>query len=396
MRVRLSGFVSAVLVAGSTLSFAADQPPRDLHLVGDHWTAWNPPAPPPGAQVHVIQSGDTLWDLAARYYQDPYLWPQLWERNQYILDAHWIYPGDPLVLGPEVAPVEPVAETGTGPDTGTGEGTPSAATPPGVLTAPEASGPPVPLGAESDIYCQGYIGDFEEQFSYQIVGSEYEALSPDRNGFARVGRTIQGRYGAETATVKNDLSSGDIVYLDGGRARGLTPGQLFTAVAGGRVILHPFTDEPLGRYYRYLGRVRVLSVQETTAIAEIVQTCDPVLVGAGLKPFEPEPVPLGRSTALRPVNFPVSAEELVDDPLIVYAKDDILTLGEDHVVHINIGAEQDLTPGDVFTIYRENRPGLPPVIVGELAILSVHPRFSVAKIIESRYAIHLGDRLEPK
>ena len=397
MRVRLSGFVLAILVAGSTLSFAADQPPRDLHLVGDHWTAWNPPTPPPGAQVHVIQSGDTLWDLAARYSKDPYLWPQLWERNQYILDAHWIYPGDPLVLGPEIAPVGPVADNGTGSETGPGEdGTPSAATPPGVLTAPEASGPPVPLGAESDIYCQGYVGDFEEQFSYQIIGSEYEALSPDRNGFARMGRTIQGRYGAETTTVKNDLSTGDIIYVDGGRARGLTPGQLFTAVAGGRVILHPLTDEPIGRYYRYLGRVRVLSVQETTAIAEIVQACDPVLVGADLKPFEPEPVPLGRSTALRPVNFPVSAEELEDDPFIVYAKDDILTLGEDHVVHISIGAEQDVTPGDVFTIYRENRPGLPPVVIGELAVLSVHPRFSVAKIIESRYSVHLGDRLEPK
>jgi LysM domain len=397
MRVRLSGFVLAILVAGSTPSFAADQPPRDLHLVGDHWTAWNPPTPPPGAQVHIVQSGDTLWDLAARYSKDPYLWPQLWERNQYILDAHWIYPGDPLVLGPEVAPVGPVAENGTGPDTGPGEeGTPSDPTPPGVLTAPEASGPPVPLGAESDIYCQGYIGDFEEEFSYQIVGSEYEALSPDRNGFARMGRTIQGRYGADTTTVKNDLSTGDIVYLDGGRARGLTPGQLFTAVAGGRVILHPLTDEPLGRYYRYLGRVRVLSVQETTAIAEIVQACDPVLVGANLKPFEPEPVPLGRSAALRPINFPVSAQELEDDPLIVYAKDDILTLGEDHVVHVSIGAEQDVTPGDVFTIYRENRPGLPPVVIGELAILSVHPRFSVAKIIESRYSVHLGDRLEPK
>jgi hypothetical protein len=34
--------------------------------------------------------------------------------------------------------------------------------------------------------------------------------------------------------------------------------------------------------------------------------------------------------------------------------------------------------------------------MGELAVLSVHKRFSVAKIIESRYPIRLGDRLEPK
>lgn len=398
MRVRLSGFVLATLAAGSTLTFAAEQPPRDLHLVGDHWTAWNPPAPPAGAQVHVIQSGDTLWDLAARYYKDPYLWPQLWERNQYILDAHWIYPGDPLVLGPEVAPVGPVADgTGSGTEPGApGDGTPAAPTPPGVLTSSEASGPPVPLGGENDIYCHGYVGDIEEQFSFKITGSEYEALALDRGSFANASRTIQGRYGSGTGTVKNDLSTGDVVYLDGGRARGLSPGLLFTAVAGERVIPHPLSGEPIGRYYRYMGRLRVLSVQEDSAIAEIVQACDSILVGADLKPFEPEPVPLGRATAMRPVNFPVSAGDLHDDPVIVYAKDDILSLGEDHVVHINVGAEQDVTPGDIYSIYRENRPGLPPVIIGELAVLSVHPRFSVAKIIESRYTVHLGDRLEPK
>ena len=92
------------------MALAADRPPRDLHFVDGHWTAWNPPAPPPGEQVHVIARGDTLWDLAAKYYGDPYLWPQIWEKNQYILDAHWIYPGDPLVLGPQVAPVDNLAQ----------------------------------------------------------------------------------------------------------------------------------------------------------------------------------------------------------------------------------------------------------------------------------------------
>jgi hypothetical protein len=50
----------------------------------------------------------------------------------------------------------------------------------------------------------------------------------------------------------------------------------------------------------------------------------------------------------------------------------------------------------MFTIYRENRPGLPPLVLGELAVLSVHPRGSVARVIASRYPIYVGDRLEPK
>jgi hypothetical protein len=50
----------------------------------------------------------------------------------------------------------------------------------------------------------------------------------------------------------------------------------------------------------------------------------------------------------------------------------------------------------MFTIYRKNRDGLPPIVIGELAVLSVHQRSSLAKIIESRYAIFVGDWLSPK
>ena len=47
--------------------FAA-QPPRDLHQVGDHWTAWEPPSSfEAGADVYTIVRGDTLWDLARNY-----------------------------------------------------------------------------------------------------------------------------------------------------------------------------------------------------------------------------------------------------------------------------------------------------------------------------------------
>jgi hypothetical protein len=50
----------------------------------------------------------------------------------------------------------------------------------------------------------------------------------------------------------------------------------------------------------------------------------------------------------------------------------------------------------VFTIYRMNRPGLPPVVLGELAVLAVHRESSVARILTSRYTVRLGDRLELK
>jgi len=402
MRVRLPGFVLAALVVGATAVAAADRPPQDLHLVGDHWTAWNPPAPPAdGQQVHIIVKGDTLWALAGKFLGNPYLWPQIWEKNQYILDAHWIYPGDPLVMGLNVAPVDNLAQTGDSGQGGPGSQTPGepavpVAPPPGAMTSAQAAGTPVPLGAESDIYCSGYVGDMDEQFPYSIVGSEYDSQVFDSSNYdVRHGKQIQGRYGAPT-TVKFGLAFGDIIYVDGGKAKGLSAGSLFTVVVADQPVFHPLRHEVVGRYYHYLGRVRILSVQETTAIAEIVQACDPVVVGAFLTPFQPEPVPLGRSTAMRPVNYPAAAEKLHNAPAIVYSKDDVIALGADHIVHIDLG-EQDVTPGDMYTIYRENsRQGMPPVIIGELAVLSVHKHFSVARILESRYLIRIGDRLDPK
>jgi hypothetical protein len=388
MRVRLSGLVVVAVLCGTHPLAAADRPPQDLHLVDGHWTAWNPPQPPAGSQVHVIERGDTLWDLAARFYGNAYLWPQIWERNQYILDAHWIYPGDPLVLGLEVAPVDTLAEGGEEvepEDTGTPDGD--------VLTAEQAAGEPVPLGGESDIYCTGFIGDLDEKFEHTIIGSEYESLGPDLDQLPSYG--FRGEYG-RPGTAKYNLSTSDIVYLDGGRARGMSPGSLFTVIEPQRQVIHPVTKQVVGRFYHYLGRIRVLSVQEETAIGEIVHSCDPILVGHQLRTFEPEPVPLGRLGALRPVNYPEPEEDLRDNPVILFTQDNLVSIAEDHVVYIDRGEDAEVTPGDMYTIYRKNRDGLPPIVVGELAVLAVHKSSSLAKVIESRYAVFLGDWLSPK
>jgi hypothetical protein len=389
-------FAAAVVVTAAAAVGAAETPPRDLHLVGDHWTAWDPPAEfPPGAEVYTIERGDTLWDLAAEFYGDPYLWPQLWEQNRYILDAHWIYPGDPLLLGVEVEAATTLADgslagegelVGDGMEDGRG---------PRYLSAAEAAGPPGPLGAESDIYCSGFIGELDEAFPYRIVASEWEAVTPELASLGGTARlSYRGKWGGDT--LKYGLMTGDIVYLDGGYEAGLAAGQLLTALAAGPKVHHPVENYVFGRHYRYLGRVRVLSVQPETAIAEIVHTCDPVTVGALLQPFVPEPVPLGRRTGMKPVNLPPAPEELIDAPVILSGEDGIITLAADSVVYIDRGDDGDLVPGDVYTIYRLNRGELPPVLLGELAVLSVHPRSSVGRILRSRHTIYPGDRLELK
>jgi hypothetical protein len=392
----LAGLLLTLLCVG-TPALAAGGPPRELHLVGDHWTAWEPPATAPeGAEVYTIERGDTLWDLAARFYKDPYLWPQLWERNQYILDAHWIYPGDPLVVSLEISSVETLAELG---EEGEGEGEEglglgSNIDEMGILKSTGAKRAPVPLGSESDIYCSGFIGPPDKSFPYRIIGSEYGAILPTLHGTSRRGyhRNLQGVFGI-TDTTKFGLDTGDIVYLDGGRERGLEPGQLYTAVSPRQKIFHPLTGKLYGRLYRYQGQVRILSAQETTAIGEIVHSCDAIRVGDTVELFEPEPVPLARQTPLWPINLPTDHKSLEDAPVVLYAQGDVYSLGQDNVVYIDRGENDDILPGDIYTIYRANREGLPPMVIGELGILTVRERSAVAKILKSRYTVYLGDQL---
>jgi len=388
LRTRLIALLVAGLAAPALI--AADRPPAQLHLVGDHWTAWNPPTTfPEGAQIHTVVAGDTLWDLAGKYLGNPYLWPQIWEKNQYVLDAHWIYPGDPLVVGIEVAGAEEagatMAEAGEEGEGSEGEGEDAAAD-----VGRGRANVPVPLGSESDIYCTGFVGPLDEGFGWSIVGSEHDVLAPDLN----VHTTARGVYG-DVGAVKYKLALGDVVYLDGGRAAGLSPGLVLEAIEAGRKLRHPVTHEVVGRVYDRRGRVRVLSVQQDGAIAEIVQSCDGMRVGSVLRAFEPEPVPLARRTVLRSVNDP-TLEDLSEAPVILTGAVDLIALGQDHVVYIDRGADDDVLPGDLFTIYRLNREGRPPVVLGELAVLSAQGHSAVAKILESRFPIYAGDRLERK
>lgn len=57
-------------------------------------TQWADNAP----QRYVVQKGDTLWDISARFIAKPWHWPEIWQLNPQVRNPHLIYPGDELVI----------------------------------------------------------------------------------------------------------------------------------------------------------------------------------------------------------------------------------------------------------------------------------------------------------
>ncbi|MBI4161307.1 MAG: LysM peptidoglycan-binding domain-containing protein, partial [Acidobacteria bacterium] len=151
------------------------RPPAAGRWVGDHWTPYEPPDPETfgeGGQAYRIVRNDTLWDLAGRFFSDPYLWPHIWDANRYILDSHWIYPGDPLLIPgrptvvtevlPQVEPPAPApdAEPAPEPDPETEEASGARSGPAASPARPEAPRPapapgPVAYADLTDLECLG-------------------------------------------------------------------------------------------------------------------------------------------------------------------------------------------------------------------------------------------------
>ncbi|MGH7629678.1 MAG: LysM peptidoglycan-binding domain-containing protein [Gemmatimonadales bacterium] len=324
--------------------------------------------------THTVKSGDTLWDIARRYLNDPFLWPDIYRLNTMVVeDPHWIYPGEILRLAPSEM-VTAVPQTDT----------------PGPGVMPVDSAPMQPGLAE--------LPDDEGEADTTRI------FPPSR------GRSLQETIAATEERPVHPLtryefhSSGFLTEgerLSFGRLIGpVTPSQIPAAGRGAltlytRVALEApdgatyqvgdsllITDvskriDDWGRVVQPTGLARVVEVSQGHPIAELVAVYGEVLRGQALLPAEKFADP----GAVRPVAVADGIEaEVVGWPGRREIK------GAGIVLFIDKGRNAGVAPGDVFELRR--RPGRArdgsinvDELMATLQIVHVRERSATARIL---------------
>jgi hypothetical protein len=248
---------------------------------------------------------------------------------------------------------------------------------------------PQPLGYESDVYCFGYLGDFNEAFTARVTS-------------------------AENLAEQIDFVTGDLLYVDGGYDKGLKVGDPYWVITPEQEVFHPVSGKSLGRLFQYRGRAVVYSVEPRAAIIRVTNACTDIPLGALIKKFEPIPIPLARKSPPLVAGDPPSGKA---NGHIIFTRDGIVALGADASVMVDLGAVNGIQPGDFLTIYRYStgveygiKPlgtywvNIPPptgvfvprTYVGEAAVLIVGDRWAVARLSDSYRLIEVGDQVEVK
>jgi hypothetical protein len=130
--------------------------------------------------IHTVRPGDTLWDLCARYYDNPYNWPRVWSYNPQVENPHWIYPGDQLRMRQGASARDAVAGLG---EDGSG-----------------GAGRRVPVTRDSVfLRSQGFLGDVKRDTWGELVGAREDQmlLTEGNHAYLAIREGVEPRVGQQ-------------------------------------------------------------------------------------------------------------------------------------------------------------------------------------------------------
>lgn len=312
-------------------------------------------------QRYTVVKGDTLWDIAARFLKDPWLWPQVWHINPEIPNPHLIYPGDVIVLhfqdGRPVLSLQRDSEAPKGLRT-------VKLSPQTRIEDLDRAVPTIPMSA---------IGPFLTET--RVVGRNELEAAPH----------IVSSYEEHLIT-----GAGHVVYASGMQ----DPAGRYTVVRAGQPYTDPKTGEVLGYEAIHVAEAEVIREGEPTTL-RLLRSKQETLLGDRLLPYQPDPL---RS------NFIPKAPPQPLQGSIIDVLEGMSQIGQYHVVVLNRGERHGLEPGHVLAVYQagaevrdplasRRKVVLPDERAGVVMVFRTFDRVAYALVMEATRAMHVQDRV---
>lgn len=230
--------------------------------------------------VYTIKQGDTLWDISSKFLKDPFLWPKLWQRNPYISNPHWIYPGQSIRLStledlkevegtrPREEPKEVVVEEK--PKEVIVEAEVKKVEPPPIEKKPEVvvEAKPTeekPTEAKPTFFPEARSAGFLSKIDLQGIGIILDS---------KEGKTL--------------MSQEDIIYLAFKTSKPIMIGDKYTVFRAAEVVKHPVTDQKIGKKYHITGNIQIIDQHGNFFTARVIEAFDAILKGDLIQPYMKE------------------------------------------------------------------------------------------------------------
>jgi len=222
-----------------------------------------------GASYRIIP-GDCLWNIAKKFYNNPFNWKLIWSANPYIKNPDLIYPGDVLFI-PEVEMGESL----------------SSMTP---VESEEIKG--LEKEDEPPEHNVGEGKSFYEEISTHVpkmvsIGIEKRTdfqLELEPESF--VVESVKVDYDGIIIGVSERkllIAEGDIVHLNIGRDKNLNVGDKFRILRKVSLVRDPVTGDVKGSVVLKVGILEVIDVANNISSARIIMSHHVVRIGDFVK-----------------------------------------------------------------------------------------------------------------
>lgn len=306
-----------------------------------------------------IVNGDTLWGIAKKELNDPFMWPAIWKENPDIKNPRWIYPGQMIKIpGFGLAKTEPVEEFLP---------EPVLPEPPVVEVKQEAKVIQHLLVNENLFIASGYISETipavgqvchcppEPASDKQIIGVGQVNDSPSSS-------TLHG----------ND----DTIYID--LSHPAKVGDKFYVINISEPVYHPITADKIGYIVTVKGIVEVVEFKDGDATANVIKSFEEIEHGDILDTYYDMKPPKTKGDFRRPD---------INGMIIADAKQTIMQTMLD-VIYLDKGCKDGIEPGDMFRTLAVGNHAVPN---GSIQVISCKDHTSTAIIRSSSGSISPGN-----